>query len=59
MKKSILNLEGTRNLSTEELKKINGGRVPLCCLDWDPIKKVCYNYDPNCNPNPNCNNCNY
>ncbi len=47
MKKSILNLEGTRKLSTEELKKINGGNPPYGCLRWDPRNRVCLEWDPN------------
>jgi bacteriocin-like protein len=25
-------------VTKDELKKVNGGMAPKCCIDWDPIK---------------------
>ena len=27
-----------KKLQKDELKKVNGGMAPKCCIDWDPIK---------------------
>ena len=46
MKKSISNLGKT--LNKQQQQKLNGGRVPECCLDWHPIERKCYRWDNNC-----------
>ena len=30
-----------KKLQKDELKKVNGGMAPKCCIDWDPIKRRC------------------
>ena len=47
MKKSILNLTGSQELSKNEQLKINGGNVPAGCLKWNPITRYCSLWDPN------------
>jgi hypothetical protein len=48
MLKNILKLEGAKKLTAKEKKSINGGRPPLCCLSWNPIARVCNDWDLNC-----------
>lgn len=48
MKKSILNLAGTQALSQKEQKMIKGGKAPKCCIDWDPVQRVCYEWQEGC-----------
>ena len=47
MKKSILSL-GAQELSKKEQKIVSGGKAPRCCIDWNPIERVCYAWQPNC-----------
>ncbi|HFK5569595.1 MULTISPECIES: hypothetical protein [Elizabethkingia] len=37
-----------KKLEKKELKKVLGGQAPKCCLDWDPIKRKCSQWDFNC-----------
>lgn len=48
MKKNILNLKEVKQLSITEQKAINGGKAPKCCIDWNPILRVCNEWDNNC-----------
>lgn len=48
MLKSILKLKGTQQLSKNEQKSINGGKVPTCCLTWNPITRYCSKWDQSC-----------
>ena len=45
MLKNILKLEGAQKLTKNEQKSINGGRVPLCCLAWNPRTSYCSSWD--------------
>ncbi|RXM67125.1 hypothetical protein BOQ60_04190 [Chryseobacterium sp. CH1] len=36
-----LTMKNLRKLNTGELKKINGGRPPLGCNNWDPEEACC------------------
>lgn len=40
------NMKNLKKMSTQDLKKINGGSAPEWCVVpggcWDPIKKICY-----------------
>ncbi|REH45043.1 hypothetical protein C7448_11071 [Tenacibaculum gallaicum] len=46
MKKSILNLGKVLNKTSQ--KKTTGGKAPRCCIDWNPIERRCYKWQPNC-----------
>lgn len=48
MLKNILNLKEVKQLSITEQKAINGGKAPKCCIDWNPILRVCNEWDNNC-----------
>ena len=48
MLKSILKLEGAQTITKNEQKSINGGKVPPCCLVWNPITKYCSEWDYVC-----------
>jgi hypothetical protein len=48
MLKNILKLSGAQKLTKGEQKSINGGKVPLCCLVWNPITRVCSSWDQAC-----------
>lgn len=37
-----------KKLQKDELKKVNGGMAPKCCIDWDPIKRRCEMWDGGC-----------
>ncbi|WP_108721121.1 bacteriocin [Elizabethkingia ursingii] len=37
-----------KKLQKNELKKVIGGMAPKCCIDWDPIKRRCYQWDFGC-----------
>ena len=46
--KKLSNLKGAKALSKKEQRTINGGRVPQCCLNWDPLASHCYRWDYDC-----------
>ncbi|CAM1351551.1 conserved hypothetical protein [Tenacibaculum ascidiaceicola] len=46
MKKSILNLGKVLNKTNQ--KQVNGGSIPRCCLDWNPIERHCYRWQSGC-----------
>ena len=48
MLKNILDLEGAQALSDKEQKAIKGGKVPPCCLNWNPITRYCSLWDEAC-----------
>jgi hypothetical protein len=48
MLKNILNVEGAQKLTKNEQKSITGGKAPVCCLEWNPITRVCSSWDQNC-----------
>ncbi|CAM2826689.1 hypothetical protein SAMN05444355_11176 [Flavobacterium frigoris] len=48
MLKNILKLNGAQKLSKSEQKSINGGKAPVCCLDWNPLTRVCSRWDQSC-----------
>lgn len=48
MLKNILNLQGAQKLTNNEQKIITGGRVPLCCLQWNPTTQYCSKWDYSC-----------
>jgi hypothetical protein len=48
MLKNILKLEGAQKLTNKEQKSINGGKVPTCCLTWNPLTRVCSRWDQAC-----------
>ena len=37
-----------KKLEKKELKVVLGGQAPKCCLDWDPVKRRCSQWDFNC-----------
>jgi len=43
-------MKNLKKISNENLKKIQGGAAPKCCLDWDPKTKNCSQWDFNCLP---------
>lgn len=43
-------MKNLKKLSAVDLKKIQGGAAPRCCIDWDPIKRYCSEWDLNCLP---------
>lgn len=46
--KKLTNLKGAKTLSKKEQQTINGGRAPMCCLDWNPVTRHCSKWDYDC-----------
>ena len=41
-------MKNLKKISKEEQKTIVGGRVPSCCIKWNPITRVCSAWDYSC-----------
>ncbi|WP_181950777.1 bacteriocin class II family protein [Chryseobacterium vrystaatense] len=41
-------MKNFKKLSSVELKKIQGGQAPACCLSWNPATRECRRWDFNC-----------
>lgn len=41
-------MKNLKKLSKTELKKVQGGQAPRCCIGWNPVLRECRDYDYNC-----------
>ncbi|WP_262496810.1 bacteriocin-like protein [Chryseobacterium sp. 52] len=41
-------MKNFKKLSKGELKKIQGGIAPACCLSWNPVLRECRRWDYSC-----------
>ncbi|SQG07714.1 hypothetical protein [Elizabethkingia meningoseptica] len=37
-----------KKIERNDLKKVQGGKIPYCCLKWNPLTRVCSEWDANC-----------